>query len=99
MVERHHYFKLKDEFATEAGRAALAAAMRETLPGLPGVREVVVGLPADEDAEVWDVALRVRFDSMEDLQAYRADAAHRQFADEVVVPQVEIKKIWNFRID
>ena len=99
MIERHHYFKLKDAYSNDKGRAALAAAMRETLPGLPGVLAVTVGLPADEAAEVWDIALCVRFDSIEDLQVYRADPAHRKFADEVVAHQVEIKKIWNFRVD
>ena len=36
MIERHHYFKLKEAYSNDKGRAALAAAMRETLPGLPG---------------------------------------------------------------
>ena len=98
MIERHHYFKLKEEYATDAGRSKLAEAMRTTLPGLPGVLAVTVGLPADEDAEVWDVALCVRFGSMEDLQVYRADPGHRKFADEVVAHQVEFRKIWNFRV-
>jgi hypothetical protein len=98
MVEGHHYFKLKDEFANPEGRAELARAMRETLPGIPGVEEVVVGLPADEEALVWDVALRLRFTSMEALEAWGVAPAHRAFADAVVLPRAEISKSWNFVI-
>lgn len=99
MIERHLYFKLKDEFATAEGRAEMARGLRETLPGIAGVEEVVVGLPADQDSLVWDVALRLRFTSMEALLAWVATPAQRAFAEEFVLPRVEIKKLWNFAID
>ncbi|MFP6665260.1 MAG: Dabb family protein [Deltaproteobacteria bacterium] len=99
MIERHIYFKLKDEFANDAGRAEMARALRETLPGIAGVDEIVVGLPADHDSLVWDVALRLRFVSMEALLAWTATPAHQKFTEEFVLPRVEIQKLWNFSID
>lgn len=99
MIERHHYFKLKDEFATDAGRRELSRAMRDTLAKIAGVEKVTTGLPADEEAAVWDVALRVEFSSMEAFQRYRSDPAHRDFADNVVSPRVEVRKIWNFEVN
>jgi len=96
MIERHHYFKLKEEFATTGGRQEFAEKLATGLPGLPGVENVVVGLPADDDALVWDVALRMDFASLEAIEAYRADPSHRAFVDAEVAPKIEIKKIWNF---
>jgi hypothetical protein len=99
VIERHIYFKLKDDFATAQGRTEMARALRETLPGIGGVDKVVVGLPADEESLVWDVALRLRFASMEALRAWDAAPPHRAFADEFLLPRVEISKRWNFSID
>lgn len=100
MIERHHYFKLKEEFATDTGRHELAEKLKAGLPGLPGVEEVVVGLPADKDALVWDVALRVDFASLAAIELYREDPGHRRFVAAEVAPKIEIKKIWNFhRVD
>lgn len=99
MVERHHYFRLKPAHATQEARAETAGQILEALTPLPGVLGVTVGLPADEHAEAgWDLTVTVRFASLEDVEAYRADPAHRRFVDEVLAPRIDVKKIWNFTI-
>lgn len=99
MIERHHYLKLKPEFATPEGRAEVAARCRAVLPGLPGVQAVVVGTPADdESAAAWDLTIMVRFAVLDDVAPYRADPAHRRFVDEFLAPRVEFKKAWNFTV-
>ena len=100
MIERHHYFKLKAAFANPEGRRDLAAKLAAGLPGLTGVEQVVVGLPADDDALVWDVSLRLDFALLAAVAAYREDPAHRAFVAAEVAPKIEIKKVWNFtRVD
>lgn len=99
MIERYHFFTLKPEFATPAGRAETRDRLLAVLPSLPGVRGVVVGLPADDDAQAaWDVSLVVRFDDLAAAATYRADPAHRRFVDEFMVPRLEVKKSWNFEV-
>ncbi len=97
MIERHHYFRLRAE--SRGQRDHIAAACRDTLPSLPGVRACVVGTPADGDSEAaWDLAVTLRFATLPDLEAYRADPAHRSFVEQILTPHVEVKKIWNFDI-
>jgi len=99
MIERHHYFRLKRPHATPEGRADTARRTRETLSRLPGVLAVTVGLPADEHAAAgWDLAVTLRFSSLDDVERYRADPEHRRFVDEVLAPRIEVKKVWNFTI-
>lgn len=99
MIERHHYFRLTKEYATPEGRADTAQRTWAALSPLPGVRGISVGLPADEHAEAaWDLAVTLRFDGLDDVEAYRADPAHRAFVDEVLGPRIAVKKIWNFTV-
>jgi hypothetical protein len=97
VVERHHYLKLRSEFAHPEGRAEVVRRVLETLPGLPRVTGVTAGVPADAEAErSWDVLITVRFADVADVAVYRADPAHRRFVDEFLAPRVEVKKAWNF---
>jgi hypothetical protein len=97
MVERHHYFKLKPEHANPEGRDAVVRKVLEVLPAVPGVLGVSAGAPADPDAErSWDLFVTVRFDSLGDVEGYRAHPLHREFADGFLSPRVEVKKAWNF---
>lgn len=97
MIERYHFLKLRPEYATPAARAEVVERCRAVLPGLPGVRGVVVGTPADADAAAaWDVSIVVRFDALANVAPYRSDPAHRRFVDEFLAPRVASKTAWNF---
>lgn len=99
MIERHHYFRLKEPHATPEGRADTARRTLEALTPLPGVLAVTVALPADDHAASgWDLAVTVRFASLDDVERYRADPAHRSFVDDVLAPRIEVKKVWNFTV-
>lgn len=99
MIERIVLFKLKDECRNDAARAAFADKTRADLSALAHVRSVSVGVPADDASEAsWDISIVVRFDSMEDVEAYIHDPAHRDYVDNYAAPQIEVRKVWNFRI-
>ena len=94
MIERFVMLKLRPGF----DRERLAETARQVLPRVPGVRGVRVGVPADREAEVWDLAIVVRFDRLEDVGRYLADPAHVAFVAETLAPAVEVKKTWNFTL-
>jgi hypothetical protein len=99
MIERIVLFKLKEEYCNDAARAEFAERTRTDLSALPQVRSVTVGVPADEASEAsWDISIIVRFDSMQDVQRYIVDPAHRAYVDHYAAPQIEVRKAWNFHI-
>ena len=99
MIERIVLFKLKDAYCSDAARAEFAARTRSDLGALENVRSVHVGVPADEASGVsWDISIVVQFDSMEDVQRYIVDPAHRAYVDGYAMPRIEVRKAWNFRI-
>lgn len=95
MLERVVMLKLKDP----SQRDALAAELRRALPGLPGVRGLRIGTPADADAAVWDLMFMVRFDDLAAVSAYIPHPDHVRFVQEVLLPAVEVRKAWNFSFD
>ncbi len=98
VIERIVLFKLKDEHCNDAARAEFAERTRTDLSALERVRSVTVGVPADEASEAsWDISIVVRFDSMEDVQQYIVDPAHRAYVDGYAMPRIEVRKAWNFR--
>jgi hypothetical protein len=97
MIERHHYLKLKREFANAPSREEVVRRVLEVLPAVPGVLGVSAGTPADADAErSWDVFITIRFAERADVDGYRHHPDHRRFVDEFLSPRVEVKKAWNF---
>lgn len=99
MIQRIVLFKLKDEYCNDAAREEFAARTRTDLEALPQVHSVEVGVPADEASEAsWDISISVRFDSMDDVQAYIVDPAHRAYVDGYAMPRIEVRKAWNFHI-
>ena len=97
MIERIVLFKLKEEYCNDAARAEFAERTRTDLSALPQVRSVTVGVPADEASEAsWDISIVLRFDSMQDVQQYIVDPAHRAYVDNYATPQIEVRKAWNF---
>ncbi len=99
MIERMVFYKLKDEYCNDAARAEIAERTRADLGALQNVRAVTVGVPADAASEAsWDISIVIRFDSMDDVQQYMVDPAHRSYVDDYATPRVEVRKAWNFRI-
>jgi len=97
MIERIVLLKLKEEFGCGEPREALAEQGRAVLAGLPGVREARVAIPTDaESARSWDLGFFLRFDSMEDVEAYRVHPDHRALVDDVLKPRMQVVKAWNF---
>ncbi len=72
---------------------------RRALACIPSIASFEVGAPADAHAEAaWDICLRVRFASIDDVEPYRLHPAHRAFVDEFLKPRVEVIKAWNFLV-
>jgi hypothetical protein len=94
VIERIVLLKLVDR----GRRDEIAAEARRALPGLPGVQGVHVGVPADAGAEVWDLLFAVRFDTLPDVEAYLVHPDHVRFVEQTLLPNVEIRKAWNFTL-
>lgn len=98
MIERIVLFKLKDEYCNDAARDEIAARTRIDIGALKDVRSVSVGVPADEATKKsWDLSLIVRFDTLEDVEAYKVDPAHRAYVDDYMHDRIELIKAWNFQ--
>jgi hypothetical protein len=99
MIQRIVMFRLKEEHRNDAARAAFAERTRSDLGALNQVRAVTVGVPADEKtAASWDIVITVQFDSMDDVEAYIPDPAHRSYVDGYAMPKIEARKAWNVQI-
>ena len=98
MIERYVFVKLKSEHATPAGQAEVRA-RSEALAAIAGVRDVVIGTPADAGAaKAWDLSLIVRFDSLADVKRYLADPAHLSYYEGFLEPRLQVIKAWNFEV-
>ncbi|MFW5925069.1 MAG: Dabb family protein [Myxococcota bacterium] len=99
MIDRIVLFKLKDEYANDAARWEVAAYSKDALASVPGVRSVSVGIPADDPSrKSWDLSIVVRFDSLEEVQAYLIHPDHRRYVDDYMRPRMEVVKAWNFEL-
>lgn len=97
MVERLVLVKLDNANATPDGRREIADYSERVLADVPGVKEVHVCAPADDrTAASWDLALKVRFDRVEDIEPYLAHPAHRAYVDEYLSPKMVTIRGWNF---
>ncbi len=97
MIERIVLIKLNDDLANDAGRAEIAAETTRRLREVPGPIGVKVGVPADDPAKAsWDLSILVRFESLDDIPAYIADATHRAYVDDYMDGKVACLKAWNF---
>ncbi|MEO1272314.1 MAG: Dabb family protein, partial [Myxococcota bacterium] len=91
-IVRTVFVKLKDAYATPEERAAIRDRTLADFPKIPGVRQISVGMPADEGAEVWDLCLMVHFDTYEAIAPYSVHPIHVAYLDEVLNPRAEVKK-------
>lgn len=60
MIDRYCFVRLRDDHASDAGRAEVVARFHETFEGRSGVIRLVAGTPADDSARSWDVGLVIR---------------------------------------
>lgn len=99
MIERHHFLRLHEPYRSPEQRRETARRIAEALTELPGVLSLRWGLPADENAgKDWDLSLTICFQSLADVETYRAHRDHRRFVDEYLAPRLAEKKIWNFEV-
>ena len=85
-MEHHVYFWLKEEHRNEADRACFEAGLRKLFE-IPEVAGGVFGKPADVMPRPvvdtsWDYATSMRFDSVENQNAYQVHPGHQAFIDE-----------------
>ncbi len=98
MIERYVFVKLKPEHATRQGRAEVRA-QSQRLARVPGVRALTIGEPADAGAaSAWDLSLAVRFDSLQDVEAYLEHAEHGAYYEGFLEPRLQVIKAWNFTV-
>jgi hypothetical protein len=96
MIVRYVFVRLKPPFAEAAALAELRARSHE-LARIEGVRAVSVGLPADDGARAaWDLAVAVRFDSLQDVERYLAHPEHTAYYEGFLEPRLQVIKAWNF---
>ena len=97
MITRTVLVKLIDEWATPAGRTAVATHSAEALSAIPGVASAEALVPADDASLAsWDVMFTVRFDSMAAVEPYRLHPLHTAFLNDYLNPKAEVKKAWNW---
>jgi hypothetical protein len=98
MVERQVFVRLKPEYATERGRDELKARALE-LSGLPEVRGLTVGTPADEAARgAWDVSLTLRMDSLAAIERSLEHSIYVGFLHGFLETRAHVIKAWNFEV-
>ena len=99
MIQRIVLLKLAPEYAGEPDIRQVAAHSAEVLANVPGVLEIKAGAPADDRTKRdWDVALALRFDDMDAVEAYRAHAVHRKYVDIYLRPMLDKIRVWNFEL-
>jgi hypothetical protein len=93
MVDRYIFVKLLDpEVAT---RSAIADHLAAELGAIAGADAVTVGLPADDSAARWDLAIVIR---AADLAAWQDLAARASLVLDAWLPaRAAVVKAWTFR--
>jgi hypothetical protein len=79
---------------TEADERRLIEMARQTLPRVRGVRNLRAGKCLAGSEKGYSVALVMDFEDAAALEAYRVDAGHQKFVNEIAGPLVQ--EIWRF---
>lgn len=97
MLVRVVLIKLERAFRSDETRRMVAEKTREVLPSAARVKGISVHLAAGERTErEWDVCLLVRFETLEDTEAYRTCPVHRAYADVFLKPMLDKIRVWHF---
>lgn len=95
-VERIVLIKLNETAANPDSRQAIAEETRRVFPTIPGVKSVHVAQADTADQSSWDLCLKVGFDRVDDVPAYRIHPIHVAYVDEYLKPKLDCLKAWNF---
>ncbi len=99
MIRRVVMLKLNEAHANAAGRAEIVQATHAVFGDIQGVQQVQVGVPGDPACEgSWDIMLQVDLANVEAIPVYIEDPVHQKYVNEVLVPRVGFKKVWNFEL-
>jgi hypothetical protein len=97
MIDRIVLVKLTGKAAKN--RQTIADYSLAVLKRIPGVESVHIGQPADSaSATEWDLALVLRFETLNAVGEYRHHPDHRAYVDNYLKPRMEAIKAWNFEI-
>ncbi len=97
MIQRVVLVKLKPAFATDEQRRLIAEHTRQVLGAVPMVRELRVGVVAeDRSAREFDLALLLRFDDLDAVEEWRTEKTHRAYVDVYLRPMTDKIRLWNF---
>jgi hypothetical protein len=96
MIAHFVFAKLKDPEV--ARRQQVAAHAHEQLRGVEEAVMVAVGLPADDSAARWDLALELRFASLEAYRRVAATARWQAFFHTWLADRCVVVKAWNFEL-
>jgi hypothetical protein len=99
VIQRIVLIKLKPQYRSDAARRQIRDKTREVLPAAYGVRALSITEPSDaQTRRQWDLCLLLRFDTPDDVETYRTDPVHRQYADVFLKPLREKIYVYNFEI-
>ncbi|MGQ9525808.1 MAG: Dabb family protein [Armatimonadota bacterium] len=86
MIEHIVLFKMK-QGVTEQQRTDFIEALKALRDTVPGIRELTAGRNLNEErGQGYEIALLVRFDSKEALDAYGPHPAHQDIVQKCVLP-------------
>jgi len=93
VIDRIILFKLLDP----SSNSQVADELRAALSGLPGLRELSVGLPADAaSAKSWDLSCILRFFDLAAHDAALSSASFNACIETGLQPRCAVIKAWSF---
>lgn len=98
MIDRYCFVRLVEAHATDEGRVATIAAVRDGLRDVPGLVQLTTGVPADDSAARWDLSIVARFASLDELAVAMAGAAWTSVIDEWLPARAVVVKSWSFAV-
>lgn len=98
-LDRYTFVRLAAEHATPDGRAAILHELRTRLTGVPGLKRLTTGTPADDSAARWDLSLVARFATLETLHGALASPEWTMLVDGWLTERAVVVKSWSFEVE